>query len=262
MPWTFAHPAAVLPLRSLFRDRLSFGALIVGSMTPDIGYYIGCFAIATKAHTLLGIITICLPSGLALLAIIRVLHEPVAGLLPFPHRQRLLSLPVLQKITTPVALGSASIGVVIGATTHVVWDSFTHRTGYLVLRWPILQTPMFSLGSRSFRLFELLQHVSTVLGSAILIFAYIHWSRRVDVDRHAQRNADDRWRYRLLVMIAITSLAVGVPAAYFTSTSSLGGTNVSLFLVRCAICCTTVFLLLLCAASLVVAHRARDNLAI
>lgn len=122
----------------------------------------------------------------------------------------------------------------------------------------------FRLGSRSFRLFELLQHVSTVLGSAILIFAYIHWSRRVDVDRHAQRNADDRWRYRLLAMIAITSLVVGVPAAYFASTSSLSGTNVSLFLVRCAICCTTVFLLLLCAASLVVARRARarDNLAI
>src|ERR1700744_2163138 len=35
MPWTFAHPAAVLPLRKALRSRLSFCALVVGSMSPD-----------------------------------------------------------------------------------------------------------------------------------------------------------------------------------------------------------------------------------
>ncbi|MEJ8845393.1 DUF4184 family protein [Variovorax rhizosphaerae] len=36
MPWTFAHPAAVLPLRRLTGEgRLSFAVLVVGSMSPD-----------------------------------------------------------------------------------------------------------------------------------------------------------------------------------------------------------------------------------
>jgi WD40 repeat protein len=37
MPWTFAHPAAVLPLRKFCADRLSFAGLVVGSVSPDIG---------------------------------------------------------------------------------------------------------------------------------------------------------------------------------------------------------------------------------
>src|SRR5258708_1566951 len=260
MPWTFAHPAAVLPLRPLCRNRLSLGALIVGSMTPDIGYYFGCFALATKAHPLQGLVAICLPGGLALLVLIRVLHKPVAVLLPFPHRQALLSLPQLQKLTTPVTLCYASIGIIIGATTHIAWDSFTHRTGYLVSRWPILQTPVFELGGRTFRLFELLQHVSTALGVSILIFAYIRWIRGVDRGADPPRTVDEHWRYGVLVTITATSIVVGVPVAYFASTSSLGGTNVALFVVRCAICCTTVFAVMLCAASLVVARRVRSGI--
>src|SRR6266851_3148182 len=142
MPWTFAHPAAVLPLRPLCSNRLSLGALVVGSMAPDIGYYFGCFALATKAHTLRGLVAICLPTGLALLALVRVLHRPVAGLLPYAHRHALLSLPQVPKLTTPIAVWYATIGIIIGAITHIAWDSFTHRTGYFVLQWPVLRTPV------------------------------------------------------------------------------------------------------------------------
>ncbi|MBA3727450.1 MAG: DUF4184 family protein, partial [Armatimonadetes bacterium] len=38
MPWTFSHPAAVLPLRRLCPQSLDFAALVIGSTTPDIGY--------------------------------------------------------------------------------------------------------------------------------------------------------------------------------------------------------------------------------
>lgn len=258
MPWTFAHPAAVLPLRPLCRkDRLSFPALIVGSITPDVGYYLGCFKLATRAHTLVGLLTICLPTGLALLVLIRGLHHSVAVLLPSPHRQALLSLPPPQKLTTLTALCYGSIGIVIGAATHIAWDSFTHRTGYMVLRWPILQTPL-EFGSTTFRLFELLQHLSTVLGALILVFAYMRWRRGIDSGADTSRKADEQWRFILLALITVVSMAAGVPAAYFASTSSLGGTNVARFIFRYAICCTTVFAVALCAASLLFARRARN----
>jgi len=76
MPWTFAHPAAVLPLRPL--RRLSFGALVVGSISPDIGYYVGHFDLAGAAHTLSGLVTLSLPTGLVLMVFVRLLHRPVA----------------------------------------------------------------------------------------------------------------------------------------------------------------------------------------
>jgi hypothetical protein len=41
MPYPLAHPAAVLPLRRLCPRRLSFPALVVGSLCPDVGYPLG-----------------------------------------------------------------------------------------------------------------------------------------------------------------------------------------------------------------------------
>ena len=55
MPCTFSHPLAVVPLRRLCPERLNFTALIIGSMSPDFGYYIGKFPVANFAHTALAL---------------------------------------------------------------------------------------------------------------------------------------------------------------------------------------------------------------
>ena len=259
MPWTFAHPAAVLPLRSVFRSRLSFCALVVGSMTPDFGFYVGSFAIARKAHTLWGLLIICLPLGLALLAIIRVLHRPIGGLLPFPHRQRVLSLAPLLSLRSPSVCFWASCALLVGALTHIVWDSFTHQSGYFVLQWPILQDKAFFIGKKGFELYEVLQDVSSVLGAAIVIFVYRQWVRGGDISRNAQARADDRWRYQLLAIIAISALVVAAPFAYAVSTSAHRGINLVLFAVRLLIFSTTAFFTLLCVASLALARRASQS---
>jgi Domain of unknown function (DUF4184) len=256
MAWTFAHPAAVLPLRPVFRNRLPFCALVVGSMTPDFGFYFGSFAISRMAHTLWGVLTICLPSGLVLLAIIRTLHRPIGGLLPFPHRQRLLSLAPLPSLRGPSAFFWASIALLVGALTHVVWDSFTHQSGYSVSHWPILQNTAFFIGKKGFELYEVLQDTSSVLGAAIVIFAYRQWVRGSDISRNAQEQADDRWRYQLLAILAISALVVAAPLAYFVALGAHGVTNLVLFFVRLLIYGTTAFFTLLCVVSIAVAHRA------
>src|SRR5260370_20512196 len=120
MPWTFAHPAAVLPLRLWCPQRLSFGALVVGSISPDIGYYVGWFDLATAAHTPLGLLTICLPSGLALTALVRVLHRPMAGLLPCRHRQAILSLPPMPLPKSPITALTIVTSILLRAASHLV----------------------------------------------------------------------------------------------------------------------------------------------
>jgi hypothetical protein len=251
MPWTFAHPAAVLPLRPV--KHLSFGALIVGSIAPDIGYYFGRFDLAVFAHTLRGLVTICLPTGFALIILVRILHRPVACVLPGPHRQALLSLPQMPRLTSPMMLWRVSLSVMIGAATHLVWDSFTHGTGYLVATLAVLRVPVFVLGTRSVPLFEVLQHASTALGAGVLVVAYVRWRRNVDPDSAAPSHLSDRRRYGLLGALAVIALATALPVAYFVSTRS-GHTNVALFVVRYVICCTTVFAVTLAVASLWVAR--------
>lgn len=259
MPWTFAHPAAVLPLRRVFPRRLSFCALVVGSMTPDFGFYVGSFGIARKAHTLWGLLIICLPSGLALLAIIRALHRPIGGLLPFPHRQRVLSLPPLLSLRSPSVCFWASCALLVGALTHIAWDSFTHQSGYFVLQWAILQDKTFFIGKKGFELYEVLQDVSSVLGAAIVFFVYRRWVRGGTIARNADVQADDRWRYQLLALIAISALVVAAPFAYAVSISPHRGINLVLFAVRLLIYGTTAFFTLLCVASIALARRASQS---
>jgi hypothetical protein len=255
MPWTFAHPAAVLPLRKVFPRRLSFCALVVGSMSPDFPFYFGSFAMSRKAHTLGGLFAICLPSGLALIAIIRVLHKPIAGLFPSPHRQRLLSLAPLPNVFKPSGFFWVSIALLVGGLTHLVWDSFTHESGYFVMHWPILQKKIFLFGEKGSELYEVIQVVSSVLGFGIVILAYRKWVGGPGIVPLARPQEDDRWRYRLLIGIASAAILAAAPFAYHASLAVHGRTNIVLFVVRLLIYSTTAFFSLLCVTSIAVARR-------
>src|SRR5712671_2458295 len=50
------------------------------------------------------------------------------------------------------------LSLLIGAGTHVFWDSFTHETGWFVERSAFLQSILFSLDGHSFRMYRLLWH--------------------------------------------------------------------------------------------------------
>lgn len=258
MPWTLVHPAAVLPLRKFCVNRLSFAGLVVGSVSPDIGYYVGRFDLAAIAHTTLGLMVLCLPTGLALFALTRILHEPVADLLPQPHRSALLSVPKMPRLTSVRTLFYVSISIVTGATTHNAWDSFTHGTGFLVTRLPLLRTPVIALGSRAFRVFELLQHASTALGLAVVLIVYVRWVRGVDCDHAMLSTSSDRWRYRLLAAITLISLVIAMPFAYLVSMPNSGKMNVSLLIVRYVVSSTTIFAITLSVISLLIYTRPQD----
>jgi hypothetical protein len=259
MPWTLVHPAAVLPLRKYCANRHLFGALVVGSVSPDLGYYVGGFDMATTAHTLLGLLVVCLPTGLALLVLIRILHRPVANLLPQPHRQAILSLPRMPQLSSPMTALSVSASIIIGAVSHNVWDSFTHRAGYVVSRWPLLQMPAFMLGTKTFKIFEVLQHASTTIGLIIVIAAYLVWLRGTDRGMGVPSSFGDGWRYGILVSLAAISLVLSIPVAHAVSATNVGPVNVTLFVVRYVICATTIFVVTLSVTSLLMAHRTRAS---
>src|SRR5436309_6060879 len=105
MPWTLSHPAVVLPLRRFSPQPLNFAALIIGSMTPDIGFYLGRLVLATFAHTLPGSFLACLPTGRILLLFYFLFCRPVCYALPSRHRQALLPLcPGFPRRLTPWGL--------------------------------------------------------------------------------------------------------------------------------------------------------------
>ena len=184
MPWTFAHPAAVLPLRRWCgASGLSFAGLVAGSISPDLLYYVGRFDLGRHTHTPLGILLLCVPLGWLALTAARAMREPVARLLPEPHRSALLAIsdeaaPSCSRDGRLAATLRLVASLALGAATHVVWDAFTHDHRFFVEQWPVLRTPLFPLLGGEVRVFGVLQYASSVLGVAALAIAYARWLRR------------------------------------------------------------------------------------
>jgi hypothetical protein len=255
MPWTFAHPAAVLPLRKLGLKHLSIGGLVVGSVSPDIGYYVGRFDVAAIAHTTVGLLILCLPTGLILFALVRVLHRPVANMLPEPHRSALLSMRQVPRLVSPPVVFSVVVSIIIGAMTHNVWDSFTHPAGYMVSKLPLLRESVGVIGTRRVPVYELLQHASTLVGLVVIVAAYVTWLRRVNASHSPPSPSNDRWRYVLLFALLAGAAILGVLLAYRIYRETTG----AILFVRILICTTSVFAVAFCSVSLLLSYRQREN---
>jgi hypothetical protein len=252
MPWTFAHPAAVFPLRRRCPVYFSFAALVIGSMTPDLGYYAHFSRLARFAHTFPGSILICLPTGLTLLAALYILRKPLWFVLPQPHRTVLEPLVVTPLSWRASRLVAAATSVVLGAWTHICWDSFTHRSGWVVKHVAFLQLPAFRLGLTVFSTYEILQHLSTLVGTAALVAVYCSWLRRSrPVDSlHVCQDWHEFWRYALLAALIATAAMIALPAAAENAKSLQGYLAIRVFLVRAVVYGTVAFIPLFIACSL------------
>ena len=252
MPWTFAHPAAVLPLRKFCPAPLDFSALVIGSMIPDLGYYLFYSNLARSAHSFVGSVLVCLPVGLTVWGIFHLLRKPLCFVLPQPHRGALATFVVTPLPLRPRTLIAAGISVLLGAWTHIVWDSFTHNGTWLAKQVPLLRESAFQVSTVEFPWYFLLQQLSTLVGATILIAAYCSWLRlhRGSVT-NPSTGADDRWRYLLLVAIAALALVIAVPHAVRAASRFEGFLALRIFVFRIAIDTTAAFVPLLTVSSLV-----------
>lgn len=207
MPWTFAHPAAAILVRRFGGAPLPLSGLVVGSLSPDFGYYVGAFSLATHAHTLRGTIEVCLPGAFVLLLILLRLRRVLVAPLPQPHRRAIEGLP--SPSFWPASQAARMVAALwIGAMTHVAWDSFTHASGVMVSLLAPLREGIFEFSGRRFATYSLLQHAGTLLGIVVIGVAYCRWIvRAVDAESCL------RWR-RLrdgipLGLAAMLSAAIG-----------------------------------------------------
>jgi uncharacterized protein DUF4184 len=178
MPFTLAHPAAALPLRSRLRSLGCASALAVGSMVPDLPYFLPLGIDGPESHSAAGILWFGLPAGLAAWLVYVFLVRPFAlALLPVSILRR-LDAPSSRPVVSRRALAAVAVSAVVGATTHVVWDSFTHASGAGVDIFPVLRTPVRLFDGYAPEVFTLLQHASSLAGLALLAVWAVRWYRR------------------------------------------------------------------------------------
>ena len=200
MPFTPAHVAAVLPVVGRERPRWVVPcALVVGSMVPDVLYFVPLGDYRAVSHSLRGLVTLDLLLGLVLSGLWRVAAAPVLrDLAPRRIRER---VPVPRPLDQREWLWSVP-GVLLGGLTHLLWDSFTHADGWAVHRWPQLLERTVPGG---WPVYGVAQYASSVVG--LLVVAW--WCRRVLSEVPAVHPAHRRVSAREARVVSV--LAVGLP---------------------------------------------------
>lgn len=176
MPFTGSHPAAILPF---LRYRLPPSALVIGSMSPDLPFYVPVPITGAMTHTLLGAVTLDVVLGAALLAVWQTLVGPAAvAYAPEALRRRLgtgVPAGLGHHLNRPRRLLLTLAALAIGALTHVGWDSFTHATMLGPTHIPWLTGHLGPLPR-----YEWAQYVSGLAGVATLAWWCRRWWHRQD----------------------------------------------------------------------------------
>jgi hypothetical protein len=178
-----SHAAAAAPLA---RYGLVLSALVIGSFSPDFIYFIRLSPVGHFTHTVPGLLLFCLPAGMAVLWIYhRLLKEPLAGLLPGPLRPSSLHQPF--RFLPLQRLGVLAMSITVGASTHWVWDAFTHEDGAALRFLPFLGMSVIDLGFEGVPLTRVLHHAGSLVGLVWMAFQARPWVLRAGRESGACR---------------------------------------------------------------------------
>jgi hypothetical protein len=61
------------------------------------------------------------------------------------------------------------ISILLGALSHLIWDSFTHEHGYFIQSIPFLSKKIELFGNKIL-IFKILQHSSTLIGGLVIAY--------------------------------------------------------------------------------------------
>jgi hypothetical protein len=212
VPLTIVHPVAAIPLRRPLGRLGVLAALVIGSVTNDVPLYLPLSLHRDITHSALGVLLFCLPVGvLAYLLYDHVLDRPLRALMPEALQRRLAR--VGRAARPPVWSPAVLVSLLVGAATHTAWDSFTH-TGSAGVEWfPVLETRLFTVSGYTAYVFSVLQHLSTVIGSSVLIVLVWRWYRRAPQADPPDGGLAPPVRRSLLAVIAIVAVLAGAAAA-------------------------------------------------
>jgi hypothetical protein len=132
MPLTFlSHQAIVLPIKIKAPNVTSGTALVLGSMSPDVEYFLNGYPTGTISHTWLGLFIFCLPVTLALYWVVtRIVAAPLAAHLPDGGNFRLRDYALVARPRGDVRhWGIVGVSSLIGAASHIVLDRLSGGWG-------------------------------------------------------------------------------------------------------------------------------------
>nr|WP_246324139.1 DUF4184 family protein [Petropleomorpha daqingensis] len=202
-------------------------ALVIGSMAPDLPFYLP-LPQWYPTHTWLAGVTTDLLLGLLAWALWHgLLAEPASATAPAALRGRLaggVAPGLAVRIASVRQVVLLVVALVLGTATHLAWDAFTHAR-----RWGAEHLSVLAESWGPLPGYRWLQYASSVVGLAVLLVWFVRWWRRTPaVPTRAEPAA--RWVWPLLAVLAVgagtvAGLAAGsLDDAVFPAAQWAGGT--------------------------------------
>ncbi|TCO78046.1 DUF4184 family protein [Marinisporobacter balticus] len=220
MPFTFAHPAIIIPFKK-WEKYFNITALIIGSMAPDFEYFLRFKPMGEIGHTFLGFFYFNLPLCFIIAHVFHfVVKKPFLLNMPKPIERWFYVVAFEQwRIKDLSALVVFIYSSLIGMVSHVVWDSFTHRGGFFVTKIPLL-SKYIPFMHYEIPIYKFLQHSSTLIGFAI-IFSYLYVNRNLYKRMRRLISSKIKWIYWCF------SLFIAIAIVYYRIYFVLGGFNLN-----------------------------------
>ncbi|MFM9919761.1 DUF4184 family protein [Lacisediminihabitans sp. H27-G8] len=214
MPFTPSHIAAILPF---VRSPLAPAALVIGSMVPDLPYFLPLGIPRGLTHSIPGVPLADLPMGIVVLVLwIFVFRAPIGDFAPDWVRARLRPPEGPPRLPRFSRVAMILVSLLVGIATHLAWDSFTHPDG-----WVVLHVAGFRAQLGPFAAYRWAQYASSVGGLVIVAIWAVGWVRRMpSVGTRASGTDSTRLDSRVRIAVWVT---IGVVLAAVALAIWIGG---------------------------------------
>lgn len=234
MPFTVSHAAAVLPFRKL---NLIWSAFIVGSMAPDFPYIIGNVHYRELGHRFPGIIEFTIPASLAALWLFHnIIKRPIIELLPAGVQERLRGQRAEFNFGPPARFLAILVSIVMGITTHLVWDAFTHSYTWPWWHFAFLRAWVhIPVLNHRMPVFAILQYASSIGGMLALAIWVMLWYRRSPLPAERPSQVRPKSRFGLAITMFAVAAVVGLGRAAFVIGMPATFGRADMFLLVCGV---------------------------
>ncbi len=201
MPFTFSHPAAILPLRNLPTKYYSFTGLVIGSIAPDFEYFLRMNVGSMYSHTFWGLFYFDLPVGIAICFLFHnIVRNALIDHLTKPLKERFWDLkPFNWNRAFKQHWLIIIVSILVGAASHILWDDFTHPLGYFVTKSSFLKHKI-QLTRHGIPIYNILQILSSLIGGLIVLNFIRHMPK---TKIHAVNIKDFYWVFVSIIVVTV-----------------------------------------------------------
>jgi hypothetical protein len=209
MPFTFSHPALILPFVKLEKGWVSFTGLVIGSIVPDFEYFMRMDTKSSHGHTLGGCFYFDLPLGILLCFVFHnLVRNSLIKNISIGLQQRFIKFTYFNwNVFFLKNWNLVFLSILIGIGSHFLLDSFTNGKGFFVELIPFLKR-QFVYNGQPLIFSQILYYVISVSGLIMIAFAV--WQMPIHRRFRPTKPSALYWTIIALTTIASCILFVGL----------------------------------------------------